>query len=394
MTAIEVAGYNWEEVDKFRKAVGKKIPEEMAKQHVIFVEGCMKHSGMTKEQAEGLWNLFEPFQGYGFNKAHAASYGRLAYQTGYMKANYPTAYIAAVLTADAGDVESISEIIAACKRMKIDVLPPDVNESLADFSVVTKDMSADGVERIRFGLYSIKNFGEGVGDAIIKERKENGPFTTLDDFLSRVKDKNLNRKSLEALIKCGALDGFGERGVMLANIESLLAHHKQSLSHSSEQTSLFGGSVFETAPLKLKEAPQATRSDKLAWEKELLGLYISGHPLDAYRQFLSTTNTSIEKLKGLPQGVTSVVYGHLDDVKQIITKKGDKMAFMHVSDLTGTVEIVVFPKAYESYKDLLIPETCIGIKGKMSMRNGEISIIADIVKSLELRKDKEIPTTT
>jgi DNA polymerase III subunit alpha len=388
MTAIEVAGYSWEEVDKFRYAVGKKVPEAMAKQHVIFVEGCMKHSGTTKEKAEELWDLFEPFQGYGFNKAHAASYGRLAYQTAYMKANYPTAYMAAVLTADAGDVEKIAEIIAACKRMNIDVLPPDVNESLADFSVVTKEMSADGVERIRFGLYSIKNFGEGVGDAIIAERKANGPFTSLDDFLIRVKDRNLNRKSLEALIKCGALDVFGERGVMLANIDDLLAHHKQSLSHSVDQTSLFGGSVFESAPLKLKSATPATRSQMLAWEKDLLGLYVSGHPLDAYRQFLSTTNTSIEKLKGAPVGLTSIVYGHLDDVRPILTKRGEKMAFVHVSDMTGTVEVVIFPRIYESFKALLIPETCIGIKGKMSSRNGEISIIADIIKPMTDRADK------
>ncbi len=388
-TALRLAGYTWETVDKFRKAVGKKIPEEMAKQHDIFVAGCMEHSGMTESQAEGLWALFEPFQGYGFNKAHAASYGRLAYQTAYMKANYPTAYMAAVLTADAGDVETISEIIAACKRMNIDVLPPDVNESLADFSVVTKEMSADNVERIRFGLYSIKNFGEGVGDAIIAERKANGPFLSLDDFLLRVKDRNLNKKSLEALIKAGALDAFGERGSMLANIDDLLAHHKQTLAQSSDQTSLFGGSVFEATPLKLKSAKPATRSEKLKWEKDLLGLYVSGHPLDAYKQFLSTTNTSIEKLRGAPQGLTSIVYGHIDDVRPIMTKKGDKMAFLHVSDLTGTVEVVVFPKAYETYKELLIPETCLGIKGKMSLRNGEISIIADVVKLMADRKDKD-----
>lgn len=388
-TALRLAGYTWETVDKFRKAVGKKIPEEMAKQHDIFVAGCMEHSGMTNEQAEGLWALFEPFQGYGFNKAHAASYGRLAYQTAYMKANYPTAYMAAVLTADAGDVEKIAEIIAACKRMNIDVLPPDVNESLADFSVITKDMGADGIERIRFGLYSIKNFGEGVADAIIAERTANGPFASLDDFLSRVKDRNLNKKSLESLIKCGALDRFGERGVMLANIDDLLVHHKSALAQDAAQTSLFGGSVFEKAPLKLKDAKGATRSEKLGWEKELLGLYVSGHPLDDYRQFLSTTNTSIEKMRGIPQGATSVVYGHLDDVRTILTKKGEKMAFLHVSDLTGTVEIVAFPRTYEAYKALLVPETCVGIKGKMSMRNGDISVIADIIKPLADRKDRE-----
>lgn len=382
MTAIEVAGYTWEEVDKFRKAVGKKIPEEMAKQHVIFVEGCMKHSGMTEAKAEELWKLFEPFQGYGFNKAHAASYGRLAYETAYMKANYPTAYMAAVLTADAGNVESIAEIMAECKRMHIDVLPPDVNESLADFSVVTKERSTDGVERIRFGLYSIKNFGEGIADSIIVERKANGPFASLEDFLSRIKDKNLNKKSLESLIKAGALDAFGERGSMLANLPDLLAHHKHAAQQSGDQSSLFGATPFATAPLRLKDAEPATREEKLAWEKELLGLYISGHPLDQHKALLEQTKVTSQNLGSLPPGMTVVLYGHIDDVKIIPTKKGDKMAFIRLSDYHGSVEVVAFPRILEEVKHILLPNTCVGIKGKLSARKGEMSIIADKIKPL------------
>ena len=198
MTAIELAGYTWGEVDKFRKAVGKKIPEEMAKQHVIFVEGCQKHTGMKAADAEKLWDLFEPFQGYGFNKAHAASYGNLSYQTAYMKANFPVDYMAAVLTADNGDVEEIAEIVAECKRMGITVLPPSVNESRGNFTVIDE-------KTIRFGLYSIKNFGMGVGDSIIAARDAGGPFGDLAEFLTCVPDKNLNKKSLESLIQCGAL---------------------------------------------------------------------------------------------------------------------------------------------------------------------------------------------
>src|ERR1035437_2608659 len=204
MTAIKVAGYTWGEVDKFRKAIGKKIPEEMAKQHVKFVEGCIKHGGMTDKKAESLWNLFEPFQGYGFNKAHAASYGRVAYQTAYMKANFPAIYMSAVLSAESGDVEKIAEIVTECKRINIPILPPDINESFSQFTVI-KD---DGY-RIRFGLVTIKNFGQGIATAIIDERKKNGKFKSIADFLERVKDKNLNKKSLEALIKTGALDCFG-----------------------------------------------------------------------------------------------------------------------------------------------------------------------------------------
>lgn len=380
-TALSLAGYTWETVDKFRKAVGKKIPEEMAKQHVIFVNGCIEHSGMTEAQAEGLWALFEPFQGYGFNKAHAASYGRVAYQTAYLKANYPTAYMSAVLTGDAGDVEAIAELIGECKRMGIEVLAPDVNESFGDFSVVPITETNDK-ERIRFGLYSIKNFGRGVADAIIEERKANGRYTSLESFLSRVKDKNLNKKSLEALIQSGALDSFGERGVLLGNLDTLLSHHKHSLTRDETQHSLFDGAAMPAPALRLADAPPAPKIQKLAWEKDLLGLYISGHPLDAHREFLDKTNTNIQKMRGLPPGATSVVYGLVEDVRNILTKNGERMAFVRVSDYTGTLEVVFFPRSYTECKDLVVPGACIGIRGKMSSRNGEVSLQGEKVKRL------------
>jgi DNA polymerase-3 subunit alpha len=382
-TALELAGYTWETVDKFRKAVGKKIPEEMAKQHVIFVNGCVEHSGMTEQQAEGLWALFEPFQGYGFNKAHAASYGRLAYQTAYMKAHYPAAYMAAVLTADAGDIDTISGLITGCKQMGIDVLPPDINESFGDFSVVPKEKTLDGTEKIRFGLYSIKNFGEGIADVIIDERKANGPYESLESFLERINNKNLNKKSLEALIQSGSLDRFGERGVMLANIQLLLSFNKESGERGTSQDSLFGG---KTGPFfshfTLADAPPATQEQKLVWEKELLGLYISGHPLDKHAKFLEQSNTSISKLKELQPNMTSVVYGLIEDVRPIMTKKGDKMAFVHISDLSGTLEIVLFPKTFQEFRDVVAVGVCAGFKGKISSRNGEISLIADKVKTI------------
>jgi len=381
MTALELAGYTWETVDKFRKAVGKKIPEEMAKQHVIFVEGCQKHSGMTAEQAESLWALFEPFQGYGFNSAHAASYGRLAYQTAYMKANYPTAYMTAVLTADAGDVEKISEIIGECRHMGIEVLPPDVNESFGPFSVVP---AQDGEpEKIRFGLRSIKNFGEGVAEAIVEERKTNGPFASLEDFLSRVKDRNLNKKSLEALIQSGALDAFAERGTMLANMDMILAHHKLALTEHKGQDSLFSGDALASPTLRFEKTEPVSVTQKLAWEKELLGLYVSGHPLDAFKEVLAKTNTTIQKVKGLPPGATTVVYGLLEDVRPILTKNGERMAFTRISDYTGVIEAVFFPRVFNEYKTMLEIGNCIAIKGKLSARNGELSILGDKVKVLQ-----------
>lgn len=382
-TALELAGYTWETVDKFRKAVGKKIPEEMAKQHEIFVKGCVEHSQMTEKQAEGLWALFEPFQGYGFNKAHAASYGRLAYQTAYMKAHYPTAYMAAVLSADAGDVDKISELISGCKHMGIEVLPPDINESFGDFSVVPKEKTTDGTEKIRFGLYSIKNFGQGIADIIIEERKAHGPYESLEDFLSRIHDRNLNKKSLEALIQSGSLDRFNERGVMLANINLILSFNKESGEHGRAQDSLFGGAAGPFfSHLTLPPAEPATQEQKLSWEKDLLGLYISGHPLDKYKKFFETTNTNIEKLKKMHPNMTSVAYGLVEEVRPIMTKNGDRMAFVRISDYTGTLEVVFFPKTYTEFRDNVLSGICIGVKGKLSERNGEMSLIADKVKKL------------
>ena len=272
-TAMELADYNWESVDKFRKAVGKKIPVEMAKQHEIFVQGCQTHSGMAKGQAEQIWNLFEPFQGYGFNKAHAACYGRVAYQTAYMKANFPAEYMCAVLTAEAGDTEKISEVIAECQRMGISVLPPDINSSFKDFTVIKNQR----YDQIRFGLLTIKNLGENIADAIIAEREANGHYKNIEDFVTRIHNKDLNKKSVESLIQCGALDEFGDRNVLLINTENLLSYAKEKQKQSSMgQVSLFGNTDKTELPaFRLSAAEPAKPWEKLIWEKELLGLFVS-----------------------------------------------------------------------------------------------------------------------
>ena len=307
-SAIELAGYSWLEADKFRKAVGKKNREEMANQRIKLTEGIIK-LGQTKAFADRLWKLFEPFQAYGFNKAHAASYGRLAYQTAYMKANFPAIYMAAILTGAHGDVDEISTFVDECKRMNIPTLPPDINESFGNFTVIKgsgmNERGEQSPDSIRFGLYSIKNFGEGIGNVIIEERKRGGKFKTLEDFLNRIRDKNLNKKSLEALIKSGAMDQFGDRGVMLANTQDLLEYNKEQQSRPDNQASLF--SMFETETvdnkiggfgphLKLQELGHATQPEKLAWEKELLGLYLSGHPLDKYKAILDKRDMNIAKV--------------------------------------------------------------------------------------------------
>lgn len=381
-TALELAGYTWKTVDKLRKAIGKKIPKEMEEQHTVFVEGCFKTHNISKEKAEQIWELFDPFKGYGFNKAHAASYGKVAYQTSYMKANFPAIYMSAVLTADSGDVEQIAEIISECKRMKIPVLAPDINESFGGFTVVQDD--ASNVEKIRFGLYTIKNLGEGIADTIIAERKKNGKFKSLSDFLDRVKDKNLNKKSLEALIKTGAMDELGERGVLLTNLENLLAYSKEKTAGKDAQ-SLFGLMTdTSTVPgLRLAVAEPASAQDKLTWERELLGLYISGHPLDKFKEKLAKLGGTIGQSKEHAiEGSTIVVAGLIEEVKPIFTKKGDSMMFIRLGDYTGTIEVVVFPKTLVAYKDIFIQDKCIAVKGKISTRNGARSILTDVAKAL------------
>ncbi|MCX6701823.1 MAG: DNA polymerase III subunit alpha [Candidatus Zambryskibacteria bacterium] len=377
MTAIEVAGYTWGEVDKFRKAVGKKIREEMAKQHVKFVEGCQKHGGMSEKKSEELWDLFEPFQ--------AASYGKVAYQTAYMKANFPAIYMSAVLTAESGDIEKIAEIIGECKRMGIPVLPPDVNESFEGFGMI-KNGAGENLDAIRFGLTTIKNFGEGIASSIITERKLNGKFISLSDFLRRIKDKNLNKKSLESLIKTGAMDFFGDRAELLYNLDRLLTFNKEERNKESDQDSLFLGMVDknQTSDIKLELAPKTNPTDKLLWEKELLGLYISGHPLDSFKHKLENKETNIKKIKEKSKEREAVVVGGIvEEVRSVMTKNGDKMIFFKLTDLSDSIEVVAFPKIFEEFQDILIPESCIVIKGTFSTRNGGKSILIDKVKPME-----------
>lgn len=383
MIAIKLAGYSWLEADKLRKAMGKKIPEVMAAQKEQLLKGFVEH-GLSEDKAQQLWALIEPFAAYGFNKAHAASYGRVAYQTAYMKANYPAEYMTAVLTADSGDTEKVAEIITECTRMGIPVLPPDVNESAGGFTVI-KAKRKDGKDQIRFGLYTIKNLGGDISDAVIAEREENGKFESFSDFLSRIKHKNLNKKSLEALIKSGAMDTLGERGAMLANMEEALAYNREQVNGPANQGSLFEGLADAHAinTLHLKDAPPASKRDMLSWEKELLGLYISGHPLDEHKKKLEDSNASIQKIKKLHEGMIAIAAGIITDARVIFTKKGDHMAFVKIADYDDTIELVAFPRIFTQYKELLEgKEGCVKVKGKISERNGEKSLIVEAVKPL------------
>ncbi len=382
--ALEMAGYNWEEADKFRKAVGKKIPAEMAKQYKKFTKGIVDN-GQTPKFAEELWKLFEPFQAYGFNKAHAASYGKVAYQTAYMKANYPIEYMTAILTAESGDVEKISEIIEECKKMQIPVLPPDINESYGGFTVI-RDQNIS--KEIRFGFYTIKNLGTEISDAIIAERKNppagGGKFKSISDFLDRIKHKNLNKKSMEALIKSGSMDAFGERGQLLFNLENMLAYNKENNKQAENQNSLFGGTSTISAPtFKLQTATPATQAEKLLWEKELLGLYISGHPLDRIKDKIEKRDMNIKKIiEEVGNGMPITIAGIIETSRQVITKKNERMAFLKISDFTGSIEAVAFPSVFQKSIEILVPEKCIALSGKVSLRNGEKSILIEAVKEV------------
>jgi DNA polymerase-3 subunit alpha len=444
MMAHMLAGYSWGEVDKFRKAVGKKIPEEMALQKEKFIKGCMSHSRWTHARGEEVWKWIEPFAAYGFNKAHSVSYGRIAYITAYLKANFLAEYMSAVLTHESGDIEKIAVSVRDCERLGVPVLPPDINESFTMFTVVDQvvkelieqevpdpadpngnTMITTKVEvetkkpTIRFGLNCIKNFGEGIATAIIDERETSGKFRSIEDFLMRVRDKNLNKKSLESLIKAGALDAFEDRGVMMHNLESLLHFNKEQQKNLAGQVSLFAGltdMATGTAVdgLRLVQQGKVDKSVELVWEKELIGLFVSGHPLDKYRHIFEKREDNIEKIKrsiieeghkygdenARPVTVNNgnggryikkesyarpvIAAGIIEEIKEIPTKKDptQKLLFMRVADFSGSIEMVVFPKIYTQYKSVLVPDACVVMRAKTSFRNESPSLILDSVRVL------------
>jgi DNA polymerase-3 subunit alpha len=306
-----------------------------------------------------------------------------------MKAHYPVEYMAAILTAESGDVDKVAQIIEECKNMDIPVLPPDINESYGGFSCLPKNRSepiskTNKSDKIRFGFYTIKNLGTDIADAIIEERKKNGRFRSVTDFLDRIKHKNLNKKSMESLIKSGSMDEWGDRGVLLSNMEAMLEYNHENGKQNGAQTSLFGGGSNVAAPeFRLQPALEATQAEKLAWEKELLGLYISGHPLERLREKLQKRTMNIKKIKEeLGNGMPVTIGGIIDTARIVITKGNERMAFLKISDLTDSIEAVAFPRIFQESLELLTPAKCIAFSGKVSNRNGEKSIIIEAVKEI------------
>lgn len=382
MTAIKLAGYSWLEADKLRKAMGKKIPKEMEAQKTKLLEGFIKN-GISEKLAQELWHLIEPFAAYGFNKAHAASYGRVAYQTAYMKANYPVEYMTAIMTAESGDIEKVAEIINECQKMKIEVMPPNINESFGGFTAINgSDKESD--RSIRFGLYNIKNLGKDIADSIIEERKNRGKFKSLEDFFERINHKNLNKKSVEALAKSGAMDEFAERNKIVGNLESLLSFNKEFRNDSS-QDSLFGEIGGIKTNISLSPQTEATMKEKLSWEKELLGLYVSGHPLDEFKEKIEKSGTLIKNIKNKKEtrvGQIVTVACIIDIVRVVTTKNNTQMAFVKLSDFSDSIEAVVFNGLFMKNKDLLIPNTIIALTGKINERNGDRSISIENFKKI------------
>lgn len=404
-TALELAGYDWNSVDALRQAIGKKKPKEMAQQKEIFISGCQKHSNLDKDLAEKIWDLFVPFQGYGFNKAHAASYGLVSYQTAYVKAHYPVEYMTALLTAESGNTEKVVDAVEECKRMKIVVLPPDINTSQTQFTIESNPGSLDN-RAIRFGLSPIKNVGDIAIKSILAARNS-GEFTSLTDFCLRVDSKKVNRKVLESLIKSGSLDCFGKRAAMLAALDRIreLGTSINKMKNLG-QVSLFGEGNSHQQSDNLPDIDEFEKTQKLEMEKELLGFYLTGHPhadmLDLLDQFISH-RIGVLASEGL-SGQMVTIGGIVESVRNILTKNSNQqMCFAKISDSGKSVEVIVFPSVYAETAPCWKQDNIIILQGKIesdpgsdenleSDNNRDISLIASSA-AIFTGKTTELPVS-
>lgn len=393
LTAITLAGYSWGDADKLRKAVGKKIPSEMKKQQEKFIAGCTAN-GMSRSKAEEIFHLIEPFAGYGFNKAHAACYAMIAYQTAYLKANFPVEYMTAVLTAESrantGDTrdEKIAMIVAECKRMRITILPPDLNTSGVEFTIESGTHSASSGQAIRFGLSAIKNVGEAAIESILMAREGDGSFVTLTDFLRRIDSAKVNRKTLESLIRSGAMDTFGSRASLLTALEGQMTQvQKEKKAASSGQTGLFdAGDSKEVSSINhLPKVTELSSQELLRFEKEMLGLYLTAHPLEKTLKGLKEKRT-VTPLSEVTQdrvGEKMELVGLVTSVKKIITKNGgNEMAFVKLEDTTNSIEVVVFPKLYARTALMWVRDAVVVVTGRVDEKDDRLVILADDVKGI------------
>jgi len=389
----EVCGFTGGQADTLRKAVGKKKIDLMKKMKGEFIEGAVKHSNADRGKVEAFWEHLEEFANYCFNKSHAACYALIAYWTAYIKAHYPDAFMAALMTADSDDTDRLAIEIAECRSMGIQVLGPDVNESFKDFAIVPHE------KKIRFGLLAVKAVGSGAVDAVLNARKAGGKFTSILDFAKRVNARQFNKKAWDSLIMTGAFDQFGTRSDLLFNLERIQEYGSKSQKEAlSGQTDLFGFAGAEDmrveSSIELINAPkQHTDKERLTWERELLGLYVSAHPLDRYVKYFEEQTQPLSQIQPNTDGQKATIGGIVIDVRTIITKSGTKMAFVKMEDKTSEGEVIIFPNLYSEINEKLQIDTVLKIEGKISARDREGNLKSDaqiIAETVSIITDEEL----
>jgi len=386
--ARHFSGFTYGQADILRKAVGKKIKSLMEEQKIKFIEGAIKE-GSSQKTAQAVWDFIEPFARYGFNRAHAACYAMIAYQTAYLKAHFPSAFMAAWLTAEQQNIDKIAFAISECQRMGIQVLPPDVNESFVEFGVMKT--SGD----IRFGLAAIKNVGVGVAEKIAEERKNGGPYKTLGEFVSRLTGKVLNKKVLEALAKSGALDHLAERNQIISQIDTITKFISNlDKSQKANQISLFSEATnTPLAELKLENVEAADQKQRLSWEKELLGIFLSEHPLKGMAEKLNSLGTTIAQLETMSANEKITVGGVVTQSRKIMTKNKEPMMFLTLEDLTGKIEVIVFPRTLAQNPEIWTSDEPILVQGRLDKKENVTKIIAQSAQKLselESSKDEQV----
>lgn len=383
--AQHFAGYTLGQADLLRRAIGKKIASELIAQREQFISGA-KDLGHTYELAVKIFDeIVEPFAGYGFNKSHAACYALIAYQTAYLKAHFPAEFMAALLTSDSDQTDRIVIEIEECRSIGIQVLPPDINESNANFTVVSSEI-------IRFGLCAIKGIGAAAVQEIITAREKEGPFKSLEDFAERVPARLLNKKSIESLAYSGALDIFGDRATLAANFEEIAQYAKNvQKSRQDGQMDLFGNAIIEnSSTLQLKSVPPLSKWQSLRAEKEYLGLYVSGHPLQGMEKVFKTKGQLLRDFQDEKRdkwvGKKVKVTGLLSKLRRVMTKSGQYMAFGELEDPTGKIPFTIFPRNYEDCGLKLEEEKVVQLEGRLSLRDENLQIIVEQVNSLSMER--------
>ncbi len=388
--AVDIAGYTMGEADALRKAMGKKILEVMEAEKPKFIEGAVER-GHDRKKIEELWKLLELFANYGFNKAHSAMYATVSFWTAYLKGHYPLEFMAALLESDLEKFERVILDMDECTRLGFKVLPPAINKSNYYFTI-------EGESNIRFGMAAIKNVGKDIIKAIVSEREGNGQYLSLDDFIIRNIDNKLQQRALEYLIMCGALDEFGDRQAMLSILPQLMdSQKKQKQIRDLGQIDFFNQNPTQTESITISSVSTQLPADIktpvhkiLEWEKELLGLYFSSHPLDNLQEFFAAKDVvTIRELKDKKNRALIVLGGLITNVKRITTKKGERMAFLTVEDKTGNTDVIVFPRTYEEMKDSFEPNKPMLIAGRINERDGERSVVLEKAKYIDLTKFSE-----